>query len=244
MPDTPEIGLHFDVPEAVYFSWNAVNKSTLEHVCEGRTLAHARHEILHPSGPTPAKELGTAVHHAVLLPELFESEYVLPPKVDRRTKKGKLEWKEFEEANPGKVRLSRDDWDLCLGMRDAAWSNPLIAEILGGERFVEVAAVWEDPETGILCKGRIDVLTTWGEWTVVADLKSTKNAAPRAFARDVANYGYHRQGAFYPAARACVLFPVCGEQASPLCRGVRARSREPRARPAPVPRRARAVGGG
>ena len=61
----------------------------------------------------------------------------------------------------------------------------------------EIAIVWDDPETGLRCKARIDFVSEYDGWTVVGDLKSSINAAPKQWARAVANYGYHRQAAFY-----------------------------------------------
>lgn len=195
--NTPEIGLHFDIPESVYRSWPAVCQSDLGHVCNGKTLAHAYQAKMHPDEPTPAMHLGTGIHKATLEPDTFEDEWVARPAIDRRTKKGKIEWKAFEEEHGTKEILPADDFDRCLEIREAVWRNPLIAEILGGERYVEVCPVWEDPETGTLCKARIDVLTTFGHWTVLGDLKSTNDASAKGFAKSVANFGYHRQATFY-----------------------------------------------
>ena len=57
--------------------------------------------------------------------------------------------------------------------------------------------MWKDPETGLMCKGRIDLLTTYEGDQVVCDLKSTRDASPHSFARDMALYGYFRSLAWY-----------------------------------------------
>jgi hypothetical protein len=202
---TPDPGIHLGVPDSIYRSWNLVCQSDLSYLCNGRTLAHARQAILMPEDPTPAKLLGQAIHFAILQPAEFEKNYA-PWAGDKRTKKGREAWK--------------------IEMRDAVWRNPIFASILGGERYIEVSAVWQDPETGLLCKGRIDCLTTHGRWTVVADLKSTKDASPQRFARDVFQYGWHRQGAFYldgldildPRDRLWLLLAI--EKQPPYCGAV------------------------
>ena len=60
-----------------------------------------------------------------------------------------------------------------------------------------VSLLWRDAETSLFCKGRPDRLTTLGGWSVVVDLKSTDNAGPRVFERDIYKYSYHQQGGFY-----------------------------------------------
>lgn len=195
--DKPEIGLHFDVPEAAYRAWKAINRSLLDPICAGQTLAHAREAQLHPKEPTPSLVLGTRCHHAILEPHLFEKYYAAWPGDDRRTKEGKQKWKEFEIANKGKEIIGLPDWETCTEMRDAAWKQPVVQGLLGGDRYIEVCAVWEDPETGVLCKCRVDFITQADGWTVLGDLKTTGDASAEAFAKSVANYGYYRQAAFY-----------------------------------------------
>jgi len=111
-------------------------------------------------------------------------------------------------------------------MRDAVWTNPLMAEILGGQRYVEICAVWIDPETELLCKSRIDCLTTFDGFTVIADLKTCADASPYGFAKSVANYGYHRQNAFYIdglnalAPRDRMFYFLAVEKSPPYCSAV------------------------
>lgn len=222
----PAIGLHFDVPEAVYRSWPAVCQSDLGPIASGKTLAHAREAIMNPKEPTPAMELGTAVHRAILEPSLFEEEFAVWPGADRRTKAGKAKWLEFTVENAGKGILEKGDFDHCCAMRDSAWRHAGVAALLTARKASELCVVWEDPETELLCKGRIDVLTTDGDWTVVADIKTTTDASEKGFAKAIANYGYHRQAAFYldgldalqPRAR--VFYFLAIEKEAPHCAAV------------------------
>lgn len=57
--------------------------------------------------------------------------------------------------------------------------------------------VWIDPETGIRCKGRADVLATLDGATVLSDLKTCREAGRDVFQRALWNYGYHVQFGFY-----------------------------------------------
>jgi exodeoxyribonuclease VIII len=57
----------------------------------------------------------------------------------------------------------------------------------------QLSLVWR--ENNLLCKGRLDGLSS--ELKTVIDLKKCQDASPDAFARSIATYGYHRQGAMY-----------------------------------------------
>src|SRR5438093_3049537 len=104
-------GIYDGVSQAVYQSWSAVNHSRLKLFA--RTAAHARYAMEFPPAPTAALNIGDGCHAAVLEPARFEAEFVGAPKVDRRTKDGKLAWQEFEAANQGKLILPAEDYALC-----------------------------------------------------------------------------------------------------------------------------------
>jgi hypothetical protein len=83
---------------------------------------------------------------------------------------------------------------------------------------VEVSIVWDDPDTGIRCKGRFDKL---GDG-YAADLKTTLDIT--AFPKSIATYGYHRQQAFYRYGWAVLnggelldMWLVAVEKAEPFC---------------------------
>lgn len=57
----------------------------------------------------------------------------------------------------------------------------------------ELCIVWNDPVTGLRCKGRLDCVQHASR--LIIDLKNSKNVA--RFDEMIAWYGYHRQGAWY-----------------------------------------------
>jgi hypothetical protein len=189
------IGLHKDISEAVYRAADGVNFSRLKLF--RRAAAHARHDQLHPPDQTAAMALGSATHAAILEPESFELGYCRGIKVDKRTTVGKAAWAEFVVENASRAILDPDDWDSCIAMRDAAWAHPLISEILKGPGMNEVVAIWDDPETGLRCKARMDRISAWDGWTWAWDVKTTRDASPRGFRAAIANYDMHCQAAHY-----------------------------------------------
>ena len=72
--------------------------------------AHYRHYLNQDREPTPALILGSAIHCAVLQPELYGSLYATAPEgIDRRTSAGKASWAEFATLNEGKTILKAED---------------------------------------------------------------------------------------------------------------------------------------
>lgn len=173
-----------DITDEEYFASEGLSNSYLWKLAN-QTPAHAQV----PTTKTDAMDLGSAVHLAVLQPELADKMIIQGPK-DRRGKK----WTEAQEdaENGGKVLLVEKDYHTCMTMRDAIWSQPHMAELLTGEGTTyEQAAFWE--YRGNQCKCKVDVAKPG----VILDLKTSVDASPRGFAQSVAKYGYHQQAASY-----------------------------------------------
>ena len=194
---TPKPGIYPHVPFDEYLAWDALNASTMKHV--GKSPAHAKVEIDYPRPPTKDTDAGDAAHCGLLEPERLHADFaVRPTGIDRRTKEGKATWAKFVAENEGKTIIeTREHWDMILGMREAGKRHPVFAELVANAKHREVSIVWEDESTGLLCKARPDLLTTYKGWTVCGDLKTTRDARPWSFARDVASYGYHNSAAHY-----------------------------------------------
>lgn len=197
----PDPGVYPGVSRAVYESWEAVRQSHLKVVAQ-KTPAHARTAFLHPMEQTKAMVLGEACHSMVLEPAKFNDRHVHPPvddqgkRVDRRSNANKAIWAAWEDKHQGKSILELKDWYACERVRDAVWEDPDAKVILGGRGANELGIVWNDVETGVLCKGLIDALRLL-DVTYAFDLKSTVDASPAGWPRQVQKYGYHIQAAFY-----------------------------------------------
>jgi len=191
------VGIYRGLSFSQYCALPGVNHSTLERV--RRSPAHAREQALHPKEPTAALALGHAFHVRLLEPHRFELEYSTAPAINRRTKIGRAVWARWEAENVARFLLKREEAQLYGRMAEAVLAHPVAAQLLGGRGASELAFVWRDAETSLLCKGRIDRVGELAGWAFVVDVKSTRDASPRAFAADVARYGYHRQLAYYRA---------------------------------------------
>lgn len=157
-----------------------------------RSLAHFQ---LDEAKETPQMISGRIVHDALLTPNEFTQNYTLGLEGDRRTKEGKAKFKEFEEnceAN-GLTPINSKDYEMLMGMIEAVHAHPIARNILSIEQK-EVSYFVELPEfPGLKLKCRPDLYDA----PAIFDLKTTKDASEEKFSKDIVNYGYDFQAAFY-----------------------------------------------
>lgn len=150
----------------------------------------------HPIEPTPALLFGQLVHKMLLQPESFQTEFVVAPAVDRRTKAGKDEYAAFAETVGERTVVTTDDYNKALDMVTAVRMNPLANKLLAGEK--EVPFFWTDDDTGEDCKVRLDCLTEIDGTYYIVDYKSTTNADTETFSnKDIVKHGYFMQAGMY-----------------------------------------------
>lgn len=137
-------------------------------------------------------EFGTAVHMAVLEPELFLETYAEAPAISKTTKAGKEAWAAAETS--GKLLLKPDELALINGIHTSVMEHPIAKKALRSNGQAEQSFITKDPATGIDIKCRPDYLTDSG-WVI--DLKTTLDASAASFAKSAANFRYHVQAAFY-----------------------------------------------
>jgi len=207
---TPGLYKHLSFDD--YAAWPAANASTLNGF--SRTPAHVYYEMMHGGKErTPSLDLGWLVHLAVLEPERFAAEIVVPPKVDRRTKQGKATWAQFEAEHAEKIFVDAATFEKVKAMTFSLMSHETAAEFFvtnPGEN--ELSFLWDDPEHGVRCKARTDRVGHIGEWPIIADLKTARNAARRDFERSIYTYGYDLQAAHYLSGLE-TLYPIPSGQA-------------------------------
>lgn len=135
--------------------------------------------------------LGTAVHCAMLEPDLYYKEFHVMPKIDRRTKSGKEQYlAEQEKANDKKI-VAFDDHQKITAILNNFRDNELAQKYCKGE--IELSHYTE--HEGIKVRVRPDCLNRVENF--ISDVKTCQDNAPMAFKRDIYKYGYHLQCAFY-----------------------------------------------
>lgn len=189
-------GIHTNVKREEYDAIHAVNWSCLS---EGvRTAEHVEAMLTRQIERADTKEmkLGRATHTAVLQPSNFHAEWKVLEGVKTTTKAGCIT--EIENAiikgiTSSLQRQVPDDWPCVMPTpRDLFWSP--------GSN--ELVIVWEDPMTGIKCKGMIDALPDNCDY--FGDLKTASNASPGSFNREIFKRNYHGQMAFYQWGLECL----------------------------------------
>lgn len=176
--------------EREYRAAEGVNQSTLKEL--RRSPAHYKWALTHPPEDTAALRLGRAAHAAILTPTAYKRDFATAPADNRNTKA----YREFSASAPeGVTVLLPSEAEKVREMVKAYRSAPEARQLLRHTRR-EVPVFWRDADTGILCKGRFDALSS----TAVIDIKTTRDASTRAFQREAMRYGYHIQAAHYLAA--------------------------------------------
>lgn len=200
-------GLHDAVPVGLYHQRipGVVSKSALDLV--HRSPAHYRAWLDGAEEEaTPALLFGAATHCAVLEPDVFARDYAVEPAFgDCRKTENKARRDAWRAANAGKLLLSPEDKAAIDGIVKALREHPLASRMLT-EGASEVTLRWRDAGTGLECKGRADHY--FPRLGLALDLKTTEDARPSSFRKSVANYGYHRQDAFYRDGFAAVGAPL------------------------------------
>lgn len=143
---------------------------------------------------TRAMQIGSAIHAAILEPDVFAEEYMLLPEVrDRRQSEYKQAVKAF---GVGKV-FTNAECERIAGMQKAVHANTEAHKLLTAPGYFEVSGFSVDERTGLVMRHRFDKLANInGEWVGV-DLKKTQCANQFKFSRSMWDYRYHVQDAIY-----------------------------------------------
>lgn len=152
------------------------------------------HERGHGQAPRRAWDLGTAAHREVL-GRGASLEVIDAP--DYRTKAAQAARDEAREE--GRTPLLAHEHEQVQAMAAALRSHPVAGPLLSpGAGRAEQTLVWQDPETRVVCRARLDHMPhpTSGRM-IIADYKTAASAAPDKIGRAVADHGYHVQAAWY-----------------------------------------------
>lgn len=148
-----------------------------------------------------AQMRGSRFHAAIEDWERFEKEYIVSPSFDRRTKEGKLRFVEFELEHTDKTVLTRAEWDEIVGMRESLYSVPAIRFWLEQPALREASIFWENPDAGVWCKCRPDILDQVE--AVCLDFKTTQDASIESFSKSISMFGYDLAATHYREGTSC-----------------------------------------
>ena len=138
-------------------------------------------------------KIGSALHSAVLEPEVFNSTYG----VSCTARRGKS-YTEFVEQHPDRTILTDAEFACVKGMLKALIQFPdfpLWKALRAAER--EKSVVWIDEETGVKVRVRFDAICAP---YAIFDLKTTTDARPEQFIKQAVRLDYDLQAAMYSEA--------------------------------------------
>lgn len=210
----PAIGVHRAVSFDRYVRWSALSNSQITKLL--RSPAHLRASYDELEDDRKVLQIGRSVHTSILEPSTFDDLFTVADQCMALTKKDNarcsnmgivehpiLGWlcgvhvKGAPAAECTRTVLSPTDYQLCIRMRDAVLADPNANNLLVGDGETELSLVWDDADSGVRCRGRLDRYRSEFAGGAIVDIKKTRDASPRAFARAIYEYGYHRQGAMY-----------------------------------------------
>jgi len=215
-PANPKPGIYSGVPFDVYVSINALNHSSLKKIAQ--SPAHYLWATQHPeeNKETDSKRLGTAEHCLLLEPDRFERDVIpgpINPKTGRAYSGDTQAFAKYVDENPGKIIVSDEEMSRLRGMAASAMAHPLAGKILSAPGDNEITMIWQDEQTGLVCKGRVDARRP--ELGLRVDIKTCEDGSEPGMARAMVNYGYETAAAFY--ARGAEALGIAGETHVLLC---------------------------
>jgi len=188
-------GFYEDIPEEEYRAWPFANASAVKILALGGAPAHYKAEVDGESESSDAKDFGKLVHMAVLEPARLDNFKLLPTHIKKRSGKDYdalcQQFPDFTWLPPSEWKKTEKQIRECKLIQAVAKANPIAADLLDrGKR--EVSMIWTDPESGVRCKGRMDLFANF-----IADVKTTSLTMIYPIARSGYRYGYHIQSAMY-----------------------------------------------
>lgn len=203
MDTSPPPGIYPNVPFEDYAAWPYISNSKLHAACKSMMHYHEQNYV----EENKAMQFGSLCHAGKLDPLSIALRYVVMPAYEKQVRKAdgseydkpkataeyKRLAKEFAEQNPTKIIVSAVDYTNMVAVVRSLCSHARSRDYLDGPGPCEVSIVWDDTETGLRLKGRLDKLSL--ESTRITDLKTTRD--PLRFEKEIGNRGYHRQGAMY-----------------------------------------------
>jgi len=168
-----------------YRAFDAMNWSRLKHLDESPEYFQYMERV--PFEGSSFTAMGSAVHCLAYERDDYDSRFVT---YQGKVRRGKA-WDEFRAEHEGKIILTGAESTSVLLASNALRNSPVAMEYLAGD--VETPITWTDPDTGILCKARIDNYNMRQ-----VELKTTSRSVhPERFDRAARENLYHGQCAYY-----------------------------------------------
>lgn len=176
-----------NMPAEEYFAVDAASNSGLKLIRQ----SPAHYKYREPEDyDTRNKEIGSAIHCALLEPDRFKSHYLVA-EADLRTA---AEYRGLAKDVGGNRVLTRPEHKRIIGMQNSAYRNSRFKSLMTRPGRNELSVFSEDPITGCPVKCRFD---RKGDGAFAFDIKKCQDARSSEFERAITNYGYYMGVAWY-----------------------------------------------
>lgn len=170
-----------------YHSSNAISASGLKTIADKSVYDYLHKENIE----TDAMRRGTAIHEAILEPDLFQKNYYKMPKIDGRTKAGKEEKAKHIDLANGKIVLDEVDYNTILKIAERVATHKLASNYTHG--IVEQSHYFD--YKGISCRCRPDCFDPIEGW--ISDVKSIREITSDSIKKDIKYRFYDLQAYAY-----------------------------------------------
>jgi len=192
-------GIYTDIPFDEYLDLPCFSKSFVDPIL--KSPKHLKHYFSEKQKSSPIMAFGSLVDALLLDQKEVERRFFKIPDTYINGKGEEKPWnmnsKSCKQAiadavEAGKDCLKQADYDRAELVVKAIMEHPTASKWLGGKH--QVTIIWKDPATGVMCKGRPDILI---EGERVVDLKCTDDPTPGKFSRVATNLKYYVQASMY-----------------------------------------------
>lgn len=174
-----------------YHSSNGISSSGIKELL--KSPAHYKQYLSQRTEPTPEMIRGTLVHSLILEPDKFTQDFHVGEFAVRRGKEYERLLASCGDKTLVSVEQVKEASEIALQVERQAHENPVLAAYLKGQK--EKSFFWIDPATKVECKVRPDNISNNGG--SLTDLKTTRDAGPDFFLKQVIDFGYFISAAFY-----------------------------------------------
>ena len=196
-------GWYPDISNEDYHASTGFSSSQIKTLIE-HTPAHLKQSFIDERTETDNMLLGTLTHTLVLEPEKYDSEFVIAPDVNKRTKDGRAEWAAFEAKCQGQglTPITESMLKAAMAMAESVKAHPMAGALLS-DIIPESSVYWwydcmdpdDDDDYSLMLKVRPDALSR--AYPAIIDLKTTRDGSYTGFIKSIQNFYYHVSAAMY-----------------------------------------------
>lgn len=181
-----ESGIYYGMTNADYHADPAIGSTSVKAASVSPANLY-----FNPFKGSKSAHIGTAIHAAILEPDVFKATFQMLPDSDRRSAAYKSAVVEFGADNV----LVGQEVETVNRMIESARMNEDFVDYMRSKGSSEVSMFAKCDITGLELKCRFDRLSD--SFPYPLDVKSCKDASERGFSQAFGKFHYHIQAAFY-----------------------------------------------